>query len=204
MVLLGEELTTTISAFDDIIQYGQDKISGLENEVQNARQVANEIQAMRNKFKNTLLTRIEQIVRDVRVALDDQSMVLLSDVDKKVAEMEANAQSVITTSRVKLDTANTFLAKAAVTLPNENGEFEEEQLIDVYQHYSTLQKVTAQSNKEVKSVPVNVRFPNTMKVKSECRDLAKRIIGEIENTKRPNLLDAQRPSIDVTNIKDFN
>ena len=203
MVTLGEELTSTIGAFDDIIQYGQDTISDLQNDVRNARNVTKEIQAMRNKFKKTLLTRIEQIVRDVRVALDDQSMILLNDVDKKVAEMEANAQSVITSSRVKLDTANTFLAKAAVTLPNENGEFEEQDLFDVYQHHRTLKKLTLEPNPIVKSVPVSIRFPNTMRVKTECRDLAKRIIGEIEHTKRPNLLDAKRPSIDVTNIKDF-
>ena len=203
MVTLGEDVNSTIDAFDDIIQYGQDTISGLQNDVQNARNVANEIQAMRNTFKNTLLTRIEKIVRDVRVALDDQSMVLLSDVDKKVAEMEANAQSVITKSRVKLDTAHNFLAKAAVTLPNDEGKFEEQQLMEVYQHHCTLQKVTAQPNPDINPVSVKIRFPNTMKMKTECRDLAKRIIGEIEDTKRPSLLDTKRASIDVANINDF-
>ena len=202
-VTLGDDLIKTISALDDIIEYGQEAAASIEQDVANARRVQSEIQSMREKFKATLMSRIEKIVQDLRVALDEQSMQLLGDVDKKVSVMEENARKVIQTSRMKLDTANNFLEKAATALPDDNGNFDEQQLKDIYQHYKTLQKVVNQEKPKVESVSVNIKFPNTMKVKTECRELSKRIIGEIANTKRPSLLDAQRPSIDVANINDF-
>ncbi|XP_066929737.1 protein FAM184A-like [Clytia hemisphaerica] len=203
LVNLGDDLIKTISALDDIIEYGQDAAASIEQDVANARRVQSEIQSMREKFKATLMSRIEKIVQDLRVALDEQSMQLLGDVDKKVSIMEENARKVIQTSRMKLDTTNTFLEKAATALPDDNGNFEEKQLKDIYQHYKTLQKVVNQEKPKVESVSVDIKFPNTMKVKTECRELSKRIIGEIANTKRPSLLDAQRASIDVANINDF-
>eukprot|EP00111_Clytia_hemisphaerica_P012017 TCONS_00035344-protein len=203
LVNLGDDLIKTISALDNIIEYGQDAAASIEQDVANARRVQSEIQSMREKFKATLMSRIEKIVQDLRVALDEQSMQLLGDVDKKVSIMEENARKVIQTSRMKLDTTNTFLEKAATALPDDNGNFEEKQLKDIYQHYKTLQKVVNQEKPKVESVSVDIKFPNTMKVKTECRELSKRIIGEIANTKRPSLLDAQRASIDVANINDF-
>lgn len=204
LMTLGKGASSTIQCLDELIQYGQDSIAEMQSEVENARRVEGEIQATREKFKTTLLTRIEKIVKDVRVALDEQGTQLLTDADRKVENMATNAQMVIRTSRMKLDTANAFLRKAAVTLPNDDdGTFDDAQLKEVYNHFQALEKIQRQPKPNVKPVSVNIRFPNTMKMKTQCRQLSKQIIGEIEDTKRPSLLNAQRPSIDVLSLDEF-
>lgn len=203
LVTLGESTGATIQCLDDLIQIGQDRLAEMQSDLENARRVDGEINDTREKFKNTLLTRIEKIVKDLRVALDEHSMELLGDVERNVADMSTKAQTVIRTSRMKLDTANAFLRKAAVTLPNDDGKFDDNQLKEVYNHFQALEKVNKQPKPDVKSVNVNIKFPNTMKMKLQCRQLSKQIIGEIEDSKRPGLLNAQRPSVDVASLDDF-
>lgn len=203
-ITLGKSVSSTIQCLDDLIQIGQDGLTNIQSELDNARRVDNEIQQLREKFKSTLSTRIEKIVKDLRVALDECCMELLDDVDRNVAEMSKNAQTVIQKSRMKLDTANAFLRKAAVTLPNDDdGSFANNQLKDVYNHFQSLEKIQQQPKIEVQSVNVNLKFPNTMKIKSQCNEFAKQIIGEIEDTKRPGLLNSQRPSIEVSSLYEF-
>lgn len=205
VVTLGENTASTIQCLDDLIQYGQDSISNIQADVENARRVDEEIASTKEKFRATLMKRIEAIVKDVRVALDEHSTQLLVDVERKVEQTAENAKTVIRTSGMKLDTANAFLCKAAVTLPNDDdGTFDENQLKEVYNHFRTLEKINRQPKPNVKSVNVNMKFPNTMKMKTQCRELSKKLVGEIENTDKPSLLNAQAPSIDVLSLDDFN
>ena len=204
LVTLGEDQTDSIIALDDIIQYGQDTISELNGDLDNARRVRSEIAATKEKFTATLQTRIERIAKDVREALEEQAMALMADVEKKVSGMEVNAKEALQKTSNKLDTANSFLKKAAVTLPDDDGKFDEQQFREIFILYNALDKMKSQPQPEVTPVAVSIKFPNTMKIKTQCRELSKSIIGEIENTKRPSLLDAKRPSIDVANINDFN
>lgn len=200
---LGENGTKTIQCLDEIIEFGLASLQKLESNLDNARTVNNDIRTMKEKFTENLRARIERIVKDLRIALDDHAMLLMGDVDKKVSETEHQAQDIIKKSTLKLDTAKQFIQKAATVLPTDDGNFDERQVTDLYNFYKALEKVNQQKEGNVKMVDVKIKYPNSMKTKIECAQLAQRIIGEIDNTKRPSLLNSQRPSIDMVNLRDF-
>ena len=202
--LLGNDGSKTLVCLDEVIQYGLESIQNTRTTMDEARKSLKDIDAMKKRFMENLKIRIEKIVDDLRVALDEQAMVLLSDVDKEVCDVTTRAKESVEASGLTLDTEKEFIRRAAEIMPDDEGNISSEQLTIMYLNYKTIQKMQENPISQIRPVKtVNIKFPNSMKTKTECANFAKRVIGEIVDTKRPSILDASRPSIDVRNVNDF-
>lgn len=184
----GDDPDETNIAMDEIIQFALKTLEKREQEVVNAKEVKDDINEIREKFVGNSKARIERIVNDLRVAMEDCAGQLLREVNKKVGDMELKCQSVITTSRVKLDTIKQFIQHAATALPDDEGRLDSKQLARLYAYYKTLQNMESQPRTRLKHVDVNVKYPNSYQRKSECQALAKSICGQLEDPKRNSFL----------------
>ena len=180
---MGDDCRKTISVLDEIIALGMENLQLLENELENAKKVKKDIENLREKIRKDLIQRLERIIKDLRIAIDEQSTLLLAKIDNEVLQTENSCKKVISTSTGKLDVVKEFVKLAASILPDENYQFNEKQFADLFLTYKTIEKIKTRPLEDIQPVKINIKYPNTMKLKTECQIFAERITGEIEQNK---------------------
>merc|ERR1712168_1192472 len=96
--------------------------------------------------------------------------------------MELKCQSVITTSRVKMESITGFIQEAALTLPDEEGRLDPKQLAKLFAFYKTVQKMENQPRPRIEYVDFNITYPDSYQRKKGCQDLADSVCGRLEDS----------------------
>lgn len=179
----GIDVNVTVDALDDMITFGLKTLKNREQQIQNARDVKTDINMLRNQFIENSKARIERIVKDVRVAMEYRANELLKEVDQTVGDMELKSQSIIKTSRAKLDSIRGFIQEAAMTLPDEEtGLLDAHQLRKLFAYYKTMERREKDpSEPRLKFVDLRLKYPDSYMRKAECKKLADNVSGCVEN-----------------------
>ena len=74
--------------------------------------------------------------------------------------MELKCQSVITTSRVKIESIKGFVQVAALTLPDDDGRLDSKQVNKLLAYYRTVSKMEAQPRPRISYVDFNIKYPD--------------------------------------------
>ena len=77
-----------------------------------------------------------------------------------MGDMEGLCQSVITTSRGKIESIKGMIQEAAMIIPEEDGKVDPKQLAKLYAYHKTVQKMEAQARPRLDYVNLNIKFPD--------------------------------------------
>ena len=74
--------------------------------------------------------------------------------------MELKCQSVITTSRGKMESIKGFIQEAALMIPDGEGRVDPKQLAKLYAYFKTVQKMENQPRPRLEYVDFNITYPD--------------------------------------------
>ena len=181
-LLGGEQVDETVACLDGIIQYGLSVLENNENEVATAKEIKEDIEEIRQKCIDNSRTRIERIVMDLRVAMEDSTAQLLRSLNSRVKDMETKCQAIINRSIGEQESIKGFVREAALTLPDEvTGKLDPNQMGKLFAYYKTVEELARQPRPQVSFVDLNIKYPDSYQRKKECEALAQAISGRIES-----------------------
>ena len=170
-----------IEALDQIIKFGMEKLSHVEQRVQQVEQRKREIDALRPTFIRSHVAQMEKCFKMFREAVEDYGSGLLKEATQNIAPLEIKCNSTLTRWKETKDTLTMFLAQSASIIPDDEGLVEDEKLVTLFHYFVSVCQLLKEEEgeEELKVVEVKVKSLNTLQMQNECLECAKRITGKL-------------------------
>ena len=176
------DVEETILALDEMVEFGCQSLTDMEQELVRQRKILDEIKWKRDRFLRMYRKRVDRVMRDVKNALEDQGAVIFNQMEADAIVAQQLLEESLLKAPPKLDSAREFLKKGAMLIPENDGNVEQEQLKKIKTLYDTLSVRMPQMFVDVGEAKFKeVQFQNSYLTKLACKNLAKDVMGWIQS-----------------------
>lgn len=179
---INQDVDETILALDEMVEHGVVCLSNIEKEIARQRKILNEIKGKREKFLRWYRKRLDTVMKDVKDALEDQGAIIFKQMEEEAVTAQMVIEESISKAPPKLDSAKEFVKKGAMLIPEQDGRVDLAQLRKMKNLFDTLMTRKPQLFVEVHPKFKEVKFQNSYKTKLACVDLAKEVMGWIQES----------------------
>ena len=183
----------------ELKEFASVAVGSFRDDFEKAKMFSNKAKVQKEKLKTHMLKRIEMIVKDLRIALEDDCARLFKEIDNKIQQAEKQAQIVMRATPEKVEAAEELVRCADAFAADRKDS--NVQMVKL--NYQLLHSyVYGEAANKLPEAEVFIKFPNTLKSKDECRELVTKLIGRVISSKKEAMLQ-RKSSIDVVNLTDF-
>ena len=186
-------------ALDSVKEYSSQAVSNFQAEFEKAKVYTNSMKTRKEKLRSQMMQRFEAIVKDLRVALEDECQQFFKEIESRIGRPESHARAVLSDTPSKVDIGKELIQRAEALSLADDDDITLQELGELRMFYHVLDDYVHADTVKLEAGEIFVKFPSTMQSKDECRELAKKLVGTVINSKR-EAFKQRKSSIDLVNF----